>query len=153
MEPPGLGEARTELQPYRASSPATVRRHRRSPAATHGGRSSPPHPRLSYGCQSMRRVTEITRSCSVGRAGSSPASAGSPELAGRRLPCFRSLTAGARVSVPRAGGRAERAKSARVGVVGRIRFPGPAQLSEIKFDFYYFDTDFCDTWKNRNLGF
>jgi hypothetical protein len=69
MEPPGLGEARTELQPYRASSPATVRRHRRSPAATHGGRSSPPHPRLSYGCQSMRRVTEITRSCSVGERG------------------------------------------------------------------------------------
>jgi len=118
MEPPCLGEARTELKPPYPSSPATVRRHRRSPAATHGGRPSPPHPHPSYGCQSVRRVTEIPRPCSVGRASSSPASASSPELAGRRLPCSRSLTAGARVSVPRAGGRAERAERARAG---RIR--------------------------------
>jgi hypothetical protein len=26
-------------------------------------------------------------------------------------------------------------------------------LSEIEMNFYYFNTDFCNTWKNRHLGF
>jgi hypothetical protein len=30
---------------------------------------------------------------------------------------------------------------------------GPAQSSEVKMNFYYFDTDCCTSWKNRNLGF
>jgi hypothetical protein len=145
MEPPSLGEARTEPRPHRASSPATVRRHRTSPTAARGGKPFPPHPHPSYGHQSTRRVTESTRRRSVGRASPSPASSSSPELAGRRLPCLRSLTAGAHPSASRAGGGAERAARASVCVVGRIS--GPAQSSEMKCIFIILSLIFVQVGK------
>jgi hypothetical protein len=149
MDPPSFGEARTEPRPHRASSPATVRRHRTSPAAARGDKPLPPHPHPFHGLQSTHRVTGNTRRCSVGRASPSPASSSSSELAGRRLPCLRSLTAGARPSVSRAGGGAERAARARV--CGPSSRAGPVFRNE--FHFYYFVTDFCTSWKNIDLGF
>jgi hypothetical protein len=149
MDPPSFGEARTEPRPHRTSSPATVRRHRTSPAAARGDKPLPPHPHPFHEHQSTHRVTENTRRCSIGRASSSPASSSSSELAGLRLPCLRSLTAGARPSVSRAGGSAERAARASVWA----EFSGPAQFIRNEIHFYYFVTDFCTSWKNIDLGF
>lgn len=144
MDPPSFGEARTEPRPHRTSSPATVRRHRTSPAAARGDKPLPPHPHPFHEHQSTHRVTENTRRCSIGRASSSPASSSSSELAGLRLPC---------PSVPDCGGPPVSCQ-ARAGALSGPRarecgpsFPGRPSSSEMKFIFIILSLIFVQVGK------